>query len=735
MKTSGNYIKGFVIAILFSVSLMAYSQQSFWDMLHVGKTLTSDNKYAVGETSIIFSETVSNRVYAFSTIIGNWDSAAIATTLPWTDAAAGGSCAMLLNDSLAVFYSAINSDFAVLRFEGQVLTTARKLFGCNAGMGYVVTNSKIYVFDAEDSQIRSASYSSVGSAFNGDVYTGDDYLCLNIFSDNLTLQTLVAYSAVTKSLSEITGVNLPLFRQLEHGFIFGGTSGAIYLCGGYSSYTGTFVTKSSDIYINDVLHQYDLKRVYPRLCYLFNSRSEVGTNGMATSYLWVFNTLTGTFDEFSYEYNYNETHLVPNDMGTGGQGIYHIIYDKDKGNKVNLITYDVYSRAFTQHDFNITYDYRNVNYIGGHIIALTTKDKLVFYDILSGDSTIYNSDWQAGQFPGIQSIGLGNNYATIVYYKGPGAQGMTVFNYSGTTDSIKNVSFATSNNYFDVFGTKDYSLVKFVNYTQPAEHLLYSVANDSWLVKSVASSGVITGEKSGYYFLTDNNQHSTTFYNAESGNEITILASKSGTFYSADSIFIMPANDQNYYGYSAITNSVAAHPIINYSGIEYRNNNIFIYHTPLNPDNPSHLLFDGNLGIFVTLNTNSQTHGTRILTRAGGKTALTVYNKGYLFAYDPGEYTSVDESPSAPDSFQLYQNQPNPFNTATIITWQLPNDAHVVLKVYDFTGREVKTLVDGKQEKGEHTATFNAQSLPAGVYFYQLRVNGKVETKKMLYLK
>jgi hypothetical protein len=61
---------------------------------------------------------------------------------------------MLLNDSLAVFFSAANHDFTVLRFEGQVLTAGRKLFGCNTTMGYLVTNSKIYVFDADDSQIR-----------------------------------------------------------------------------------------------------------------------------------------------------------------------------------------------------------------------------------------------------------------------------------------------------------------------------------------------------------------------------------------------------------------------------------------------------------------------------------------------------------------------------------------------------------------------------------------------------
>lgn len=736
MKTPGNYVKGFLIAVLFSIPSLTSAQQSAWDMLYLGKTLTADNKYAVGETCLIFSETSSNEIYAFSSITGNWDSASIATTLSWMDATAGGSCAVLLNDSLAVFYSAVNHNFTVLRFEGQVVSAARKLFGCNADMGYVVTESKIYVFDSEDSQIRSVNYTSVGSALNGDVYTGDDYLCLNLFSDNLTSQTLVAYSAVTKSLSEITGTNFPLFRQLEHGFIFGSTAASPYLCGGYSSYTGIFVTKTSDIYIGDVLHQYDFNRVYPRLCYLFHSRSEVNAFGVATFYLWVFNTITGTFDDYSYDYDYNNTHLVPNVMGTGGQGIFHITYDKDNGDKVNLITYDVYSRTFTSHNFDIIYDYWNASYIGGHIIALATKDKLVFCDFISGNSANYISDWQAGQFPVIQNIGLGNNYATTVYYKGPGAQGMAVFNYNGTTDSLKDVSFAPGNNFSEVFGSTGYSLVKFVNYSQPAEHLIYSVINDSWLVKSVASSGVITGEKTGFYFLIDNNQHITSVFNAISGDEITIQASGSN-YYPTDSIFIMRATDQNYYGFSSITNSVTSYPVINYSS--YSNNdfktNLFLFFNPSNTNMASHLLFDGNQGKFTTLNTSDQTNGSRILTKAGEKTALTVYSKGYLFAYDPTQITSVDETLPVPGSFQLCQNHPNPFTETTTITWHSSKSSRQTLKVYDLFGNEVAILVDEVKPAGRQSIDFNTEGLSAGFYFYQLWADGKVETKKMILIK
>lgn len=90
--------------------------------------------------------------------------------------------------------------------------------------------------------------------------------------------------------------------------------------------------------------------------------------------------------------------------------------------------------------------------------------------------------------------------------------------------------------------------------------------------------------------------------------------------------------------------------------------------------------------------------------------------------------------PDSQDNLFL-QNYPNPFTGSTVISWQLPEDAHVVLKVYDFTGRELKTLVDSKMAKGEQKVTFTDAGLPPGVCFYQLQADGRVETKKMLIVK
>lgn len=91
--------------------------------------------------------------------------------------------------------------------------------------------------------------------------------------------------------------------------------------------------------------------------------------------------------------------------------------------------------------------------------------------------------------------------------------------------------------------------------------------------------------------------------------------------------------------------------------------------------------------------------------------------------------TDIGENTDLPDKVIIF---PNPFTQTTTIAWQQPNDCHVVLKVYDFTGRELKNLIDCDQAKGKYEVTFDATGLPAGVYFCQLRANGVFYTNKMI---
>jgi hypothetical protein len=84
---------------------------------------------------------------------------------------------------------------------------------------------------------------------------------------------------------------------------------------------------------------------------------------------------------------------------------------------------------------------------------------------------------------------------------------------------------------------------------------------------------------------------------------------------------------------------------------------------------------------------------------------------------------------------ELSQNYPNPFNPSTKISYTLPNSEIVKIKVFDLLGEEIITLVNEEKEAGNYEITFNASSLPSGVYLYRLQFGSFVQTRKAILLK
>jgi hypothetical protein len=83
-------------------------------------------------------------------------------------------------------------------------------------------------------------------------------------------------------------------------------------------------------------------------------------------------------------------------------------------------------------------------------------------------------------------------------------------------------------------------------------------------------------------------------------------------------------------------------------------------------------------------------------------------------------------------SLHNLQNYPNPFSKKTLITWQSAKKSQTRLSVYDVMGNVIEILVNEEIEAGEHNIYFDASELAEGVYYYQLRANGRVETRKMV---
>lgn len=86
-------------------------------------------------------------------------------------------------------------------------------------------------------------------------------------------------------------------------------------------------------------------------------------------------------------------------------------------------------------------------------------------------------------------------------------------------------------------------------------------------------------------------------------------------------------------------------------------------------------------------------------------------------------------------SYSLEQNYPNPFNPVTTISYSIPEESRVSLKIYDVMGSEVAELVNGRQLAGIYNVNFDASSLASGTYFYKLTAGDFVSIKKMVLLK
>jgi Secretion system C-terminal sorting domain len=88
--------------------------------------------------------------------------------------------------------------------------------------------------------------------------------------------------------------------------------------------------------------------------------------------------------------------------------------------------------------------------------------------------------------------------------------------------------------------------------------------------------------------------------------------------------------------------------------------------------------------------------------------------------------------------FKLQQNNPNPFNPSTTITYTLLIPTEVKLRVYNLTGQFIDILVDGFQTPGTYSVNFNTakySEISSGIYFYKLETKYTSDIKKMIFTK
>ncbi|KAF0151614.1 MAG: FG-GAP repeat protein [Ignavibacteria bacterium] len=119
---------------------------------------------------------------------------------------------------------------------------------------------------------------------------------------------------------------------------------------------------------------------------------------------------------------------------------------------------------------------------------------------------------------------------------------------------------------------------------------------------------------------------------------------------------------------------------------------------------------------------------------------------GFIFLFLIRAYISYGTSDISepieilPSAFTLDQNYPNPFNPSTVISYTLPKQSRVQIKIYDVIGNEVRSLIDEDKNAGKYNILWDSRNntgsrVTSGVYFYKIFADGFTETKKMVLLK
>jgi hypothetical protein len=121
--------------------------------------------------------------------------------------------------------------------------------------------------------------------------------------------------------------------------------------------------------------------------------------------------------------------------------------------------------------------------------------------------------------------------------------------------------------------------------------------------------------------------------------------------------------------------------------------------------------------------------------------------KVFIFFENGSPWTSIEEPDTIPEPpthaitpYKLCQNYPNPFNPETTIKYTIKEKGYVSIRIYDISGRLVRTLVDGIKSKGPNQKIWkgvndHGDAISSGVYFYKMKAGKYRETKKMILLK
>jgi len=160
-----------------------------------------------------------------------------------------------------------------------------------------------------------------------------------------------------------------------------------------------------------------------------------------------------------------------------------------------------------------------------------------------------------------------------------------------------------------------------------------------------------------------------------------------------------------------------------------------VMHFTVDPASPDTMILIDTTTVGLITNTEFQ-----LTDLDGGVRFTPLFTPGIVEIKTSTDVEDITPDGLLPESYALAQNYPNPFNPSTQIELSLPTASHVQLEVFNVLGRTVRRLIDQKLPAGVHRIEFDGRSdrgnrVASGVYFYRIKAEDFVQSRKMILLK
>ena len=718
-----------LLVILFQLNNSIHAQQAGWIEQDLPQSMTGDRLANRGDDVLIFTTKYSDVVYFFDININSWTELNLGSQQTFNAVLAAGKTAFAYTDDYIIGYSSILSQWDTVKYLGNVLdpngTSVRKGYGCGELLAYFITDANIfYMFDAELAEWKEYYFGVLLNASGlNSFWAADAYAGAILQRNGTDFAKNITYSLITHSFAELDQGGWYHYpdKIMHGGYVAswgdGITAQKYY---GYSAFTNQFSEVSFPAGLDILLFE-DLSPLYPELLeeiYVFSCGYEVGDQFNRDVFVRSYSTKTGNWYSLNYSYDPNDINGTSWKRG-GSFSVGNYYHEVD----LSVSVWKFYGNIGTHIGENTNLFGAQALFVcGGKVAVGTGEHNLWFHNFETGSTK--------------------NEYYTpnpdVYYAKHMGAENYCcVFRAKTTSDTMRVFFFNSNTNKLQSILTYKLTTSSFkatprvygyVTGGPENEVIFYSEKRDSIVMYNAAEAYGSLAAKN--FLIAHTLGSSFTLFDASTCE----LHEKSFSIGSSnaigDSLVFVKSGDMELTAYSGITKNWTTQQtdqIINALNIG------------------DEIAVGGSVGFnkfwgysaYNDMYYELEPAGNWVSpwSMAGGKTAIVIRTTK-VYAFSPGNVNPVKEENNVTVSdYSLDQNFPNPFNPSTMISYQLPVNANVTLKVFDILGNEIATLVNEEKQAGDYEVEFNGKAFTSGVYFYRLNTGGFIQTKKMLLLK